>query len=302
MEWKAGGPGIITRCGKSLFDLYVKKVIFLRRPGQKLGEIVRLKLHLHVDTSHRLLPINYHYALSSWIYKVLNRGDTEFAQWLHERGYHLESKHFKLFTFSRIIPFKYKRISDRLKIISRQAELQLSFFVEKAVENFIIGLFQGQEFEIADYRNKCGFFVETVESLPLPEFKATMNYRWLSPICVSRSVERSGKRSAEYLHPSHPEYERRFIDNLVYKYLAATNKMGEAKENLKNPAEFKFAYKEPAKSHLETIKAGMPEETRVRGYFYNFTFTAPPELQRLGYLAGFGEKNSLGFGFVECIG
>jgi len=256
---------------------------------------------LIVDRSRDLLPLNYRYALSAWVYKVLNRADEEFTRLLHEQGYSLQSKHFKLFTFSNIFPERYKRIGDRLKIVSRCANLQLSFFLEKAVENFIIGLFQRQEFEIGDYRSKCKFLVQTVESLPLPEFTQIMSYRWLSPVCVSRTVERNGKRTAEYLHPSHPEYTRRFIDNLVFKYLAATGTTGEIRKNTGNPADFNFAYKEPAKSHLETIKAGMPEETRVRGYSFNFTLTAPPALQRLGYLAGFGEKNSLGFGCVERL-
>ena len=55
------------------------------------------------------------------------------------------------------------------------------------------------------------------------------------------------------------------------------------------------------KSRLETIKAGTNAETKVRGYQYAFKLKAPEPLVRIGLLAGFGEKNSLGFGCGEVV-
>jgi CRISPR-associated endoribonuclease Cas6 len=40
----------------------------------------------------------------------------------------------------------------------------------------------------------------------------------------------------------------------------------------------------------------------VRGYLCEFELQAPAELLRLGFQAGFGEKNSLGFGCAEVVG
>ena len=36
-------------------------------------------------------------------------------------------------------------------------------------------------------------------------------------------------------------------------------------------------------------------------YQYDFELTAPTQLLRIGYEAGFGENTSMGFGFVEMI-
>lgn len=46
-----------------------------------------------------ILPVNYNYLLQSMIYNLLKNKEDLSAQ-LHERGYQLEDKHFKLFTFS----------------------------------------------------------------------------------------------------------------------------------------------------------------------------------------------------------
>jgi CRISPR-associated endoribonuclease Cas6 len=39
--------------------------------------------------------------------------------------------------------------------------------------------------------------------------------------------------------------------------------------------------------------------TKIRGYQAPFTVTGPPELLRIGYACGFGDRNSQGFGMVE---
>ena len=43
------------------------------------------------------------------------------------------------------------------------------------------------------------------------------------------------------------------------------------------------------------------QESKPRGYLYRFRIKAPKELIRMGYYAGFGEKNSLGFGCGEMV-
>lgn len=53
------------------------------------------------------------------------------------------------------------------------------------------------------------------------------------------------------------------------------------------------------KSRLIKLKAYTPEETRVRGWLYEFELEAPVEIQELGFYARFGEKNSMGFGCVK---
>jgi CRISPR-associated endoribonuclease Cas6 len=264
---------------------------------------MRLKLSLAVDSTINLLPLNYRYEFSAWIYKTIHAGNCEFSHWLHQRGYTLENKRFKLFTFADIfIHPPWKRLGDRIKIFSGRAEVQLSFYLEEAVEHFLIGLFQNQRFPIADRRSKAEFEVQTVERLPDPEFTPEMTFRTLSPVCLSRTVP--GKAHAEYLHPADSDYPSYFFDNLLYKYIAAAQSdlsFEALKEQMQQRRPLTLEIPAEPKSRLTKIKADTPQETLVRGYYYRFKITAPAELLEFGYHAGFGEKNSMGFGLGDWV-
>lgn len=64
---------------------------------------MRFKLTLNRATKQRMLPMDYQYYISAWIYKVIGKADKEFARFLHDKGYGgSESKLYKLFCFSRL--------------------------------------------------------------------------------------------------------------------------------------------------------------------------------------------------------
>jgi CRISPR-associated endoribonuclease Cas6 len=50
---------------------------------------------------------------------------------------------------------------------------------------------------------------------------------------------------------------------------------------------------------LITLKPYTPQQSKVRGFLFSFSLTAPEEIHRLIMGAGFGEKNAQGFGWVE---
>ena len=57
---------------------------------------------------------------------------------------------------------------------------------------------------------------------------------------------------------------------------------------------FTFKLLSAPKARLLHIK-----QTKVKGYLFDFELMAPKDLMRLGFLGGFGEKNSsLGMGMV----
>lgn len=250
-----------------------------------------------------ILPLNYRYEFSSWIYRTIHNSNSEFGDWLHEQGYREGNKRFKLFTFSNLfIQPRWKRIEDRIKILSGKAQMRISFYIEKAVEHFIVGLFQNQDFFIGDRVSRAHFAVQTVEALPDPKFHNETVFECLSPICLSQTV--AGKDHPQYLSPQSQDYQQCFFDNLLYKYIAANNLSGSA-EDVKGQRGWNESMSleilDEPKSRLVKIKAGTPQETFVKGYSYRFKLTAPVELQRFGYHAGFGEKNSMGFGCAAVI-
>ena len=262
---------------------------------------MRFKLFL-TPAKGSVLPINYQYPVSSWIYKCINRADSAFAEFLHQQGYRAikEGKPFKFFTFSKFDIPKREIFRDRLIIKSDEISLTLSFLVEQAAEKFITGVFQNQHVGIGDKASQVDFEVARIEALPVP-VKEELTIKTLSPIVVSEPISNTGKLRAKFLSPTDENYEHYLLQNLIRKYESYATFTGNSiSTDYSQNLSWKLA-SDKVKSSLETIKASTPAQTKVRGYNYTFRLQAPIPLMRIGLLAGFGEKNSLGFGCGEVI-
>jgi CRISPR-associated endoribonuclease Cas6 len=256
---------------------------------------MRFKLSLQKIGIGNNIPINYQYELSAWIYKTIHFGNPDFSKWLHSVGYSDGRKTFKLFTFSGIQVFPYKINGDRLIIQAPQASITISFYLDEAAEPFIIGLFRQQTFSIGDRKSHTDFTISTVERLPDIELISTMRFKALSPIVIS-TLDPVISDNAQYLDPQHVNYHQLFFRNLLAKYNAASNHAQTLHETQLGKCLLKIL--NTPRSKLVVIKANTAQETKVRGFTFDFEITAPAELIEIGYKAGFGEKNSIGFGFV----
>lgn len=254
---------------------------------------MRFKLKLHVNKAEGdLLPLNYHYELSSAIYRILSQHDDGYAQWLHDVGYRNGNKRFKLFNFSDLYVPRYEISGDRMKVLSDFVEWELSFLFDEGCANFIHGVFKGQNFRVADKISGVGFRIDEIEMMPAPEMSGNMCFRTVSPVCVSVPVK---DRPPRYLSPEDEGYADAILEGLLSRYMAAYGKGydGEAF------CDFRLAGK--PKPVLLTIKADTPQQTRVKGYRFDFRISLPIELMRLMYDCGLGEKSSLGFGMIKII-
>src|SRR5690606_6599415 len=136
------------------------------------------------------------------------------------------------------------------------------------------------------------FEVTRVESVAPVSFLPRMQYRCLSPICVSRQRDDG---TAEYLPPTDKHFGELLVSNLMRKAKALQLAVGDSYEP--QPVRFRLL-NTPRKKGIH-IKEGTSGHTQVIGYLFHFELEAPPELHEIGYYAGFGEKNSMGFG---CVG
>lgn len=262
---------------------------------------MRLKLQLSCRPNG-ILSLNYHYALQAVIYKTLQRADPVFSAWLHEHGHEVQTpnsdvqtsnKRFKLFTFSDLqglyrLNFDQQTIQFRTDVV----EWEVSFWVESAVEKFITGLFQHQQFAVITPKGSIDFMVKGVEILTPPTFQETMRFRALTPICIAE--QQVGRPQPKYLAPDEPNYDRLFLSNLENKL--KTVRILQQVETLA------FKIVSPFKKRgIETVKAELNRPIKVIGYTYDFELTAPIEVLKMGYEAGFGIKNSGGLGFVKVL-
>jgi CRISPR-associated endoribonuclease Cas6 len=243
-----------------------------------------------------MLPMDYQYYLSAWIYKVIGNADPGFSGFLHAEGYTSGNKRFKLFNYSPLDFGRPKLWKEKslFEIFSDTVTLSVSFHLSEAAEKFVIGLFNNQQVYVGDQFNGLDLIVSQVERLQEPEPKLTMNYKALSPVVISLKDE--NKKYANYLSPNDANYIEQLKQNLRSKY----NSVPDAK-HLPDDLNFIFVLNSEPKSKLVTIKPYTAEQSKVRGFIFGFSLTCPVEIHRLILACGAGEKNSMGFGWVENI-
>jgi len=271
---------------------------------------MRFKLYLKPVRDRQSLLFNYQYPLQAWIYNLLHNADAEYASFLHRQGYVVENskKTFKHFTFSSLQISKAEKVKPGDTYILLRLEpltLLVSFYIDKAAEDFVVGLFQHQQVSLYNREYRADFVVERVETPPPPPNwgeKSTVLFRTVSPMVVAEKVDGVD----QYLSPADEAYGRFFAINLVDKYRSVQNQPtmeldAEAAQRL-----VKFELVSPPeriKKRGFLVKEGKETtETKVIGYL-NFTFalTAPAELLEVGYLGGFGKYNAMGCGCCEVV-
>lgn len=259
---------------------------------------MRLKLTISQAKSNQLIPINYQYPLSAFIYHTIARSDNEYSKWLHRKGFTSGNKRFKLFTFSMLNIPKFKIENDRFRILCNDLELTVSMISEKAIEHFIKGVFENQNIKIYDRKTEAEFYISTVESLAEPEYNSVMRFRALSPIMLTRKVIHKGKESSYYMNPEDADYHEYFKRNIEEKYMSYCITLNEQVSEFRI---YDFKLLSKPKLKLVTVKSGTKEETQVKGYIYEFEVKWDKEFLRIGYEAGFGKLCSLGFGCVSEV-
>ena len=169
----------------------------------------KLKMRLRLTLQHppnQVLPINYQYLVSSWIYHTLGNADKAFAKELHDNGYDFGGKKYKLFTFGALTPKWYdvNKKQATFTLSKSPTTLELSFYIDDALQHFVIGLFKDQRFELSSGRFQANFEVSGIEMLPMPTFEDTMRFQLLTPLCVSRNIE--DRKHAHYASPDEDGY------------------------------------------------------------------------------------------------
>lgn len=258
---------------------------------------MRLKLLLN-HPPNQVLPINYQYLISSWIYYTLKKANFEFAKKLHSYGYDFNGKKYKLFSFGPLCPrwFNINKRKGTFILAKSPTVLELSFFVDEAVQHFVAGLFKNQRLNLSTGKFQVDLQVGGIEILPSLMLTNTMRFQTQTPICISTKLEE--KEHATYLHPKSEEYAGLLLQNLLRKQKAFQSEtVGIDSSEYESNFPFDFKVLSNPKPKLISIKG-----TKVRGYLFDFEMTASKELMKVGYYGGMGEKNSsLGFGMVKVL-
>lgn len=228
--------------------------------------IVRLNFY---SDEYLELPINYSYLIQSAIYRKL---DSNISKFLHDEGFSLGNRKFKLFTFSRII--------SEFSIFNNSIVFKnpISIYFASIFEHFVISLIENLlKTRYISLNGKKLYFKEY--KVIKPNFQKKV-YRTLSPITVYRTFQ----KKTIFYSPKDNDFKELIFENLKKKFLLVYSKEYKGKFNL----EFKSFKKEVVK-----YKNGI-----IVGYSGKLSIDTDERLMEIILNCGIGSKNSLGFGMI----
>jgi CRISPR-associated endoribonuclease Cas6 len=239
---------------------------------------VRLQLEFQPLQDETILDINYPYKIASLIYRAIERANPSLSLELHKPN------RFKFFTFSRLeIPGRKFKIDGKRLIIYSRAKLYFSTLNPEIGVSLVDGLLSKPEIKIGG----AEFVVSEIKVMKEKEIGKKEIFSTLSPISVT-TVEDNGRKRIVDLYPDSKKFYDNLRQNLVKKYR-------------------EFYGKEPESCELRIrVRNVKAKRIKIKNTFHRcvemvFVAEGSRELMEVGYKAGFGERNSMGFGMVKVV-
>lgn len=235
-----------------------------------------------------ILPIHYNYIVQAFIYKNLSR---DFSEFLHNQGFRLSSRSFKLFTFSRLLG-RFEILQDsRIKIYS-PFELIVASPVDRFVRDFTSSLLKSSSLDIVGRKIEINE-ISLLSDLNEESCKDGLLIKMLSPIVAYKTYfDDKGNKKTYYFNPKENEFAELIKENLLKKAKLLNIDYGE-RLNFKIEPEFVLDQK--------YCKIMNYKGTVIKGWMGVYKLYADFPLLKVAYDTGLGSKNSQGFGCFEII-
>lgn len=229
-----------------------------------------------------ILPIHYNNIVQAFIY---NNIDEKLATFLHDKGFSFNNRVFKLFSFSRIL--------NRGKKVEKYFNFgkKIEFIVSSPLDEFCksIANYMLQRDDLYLGQNKI-----KTDQIQIYNFKVTTDeiiVNTLSPVVTYSTLLRAdGRKYTCYFMPGDPDFDRIIYENLVKKY------------NVINNTNISFD------NEIEVIPIGQAKQNFIyykniiiKGVSGKFLVKGDRRLLQVGIDAGFGSKNSQGFGCMKIV-
>lgn len=239
---------------------------------------MRVEIFFHQEEPISI-PIQYNHIIQAMIYSWIN--DEEYSKFIHDKGYRINEKVYKLFTFSRMQGL-YKLDKESRKIIF---DKNMSLVISSASEEFLkyllsSVLLESNELNIGGTKVR----ISRVDIKDTPAFFQKTKIYTLSPCTAYTTLE---NKQTRFYNPFDYEFSEYMRGNLINKYEAFYGKRPQSTDFVIKPiGAVKLAKVNYKNFHILAYNCEMKMEGSV-------------ELQKMAYDAGLGGKNSCGLGCVE---
>lgn len=244
---------------------------------------MKLFLVLRSDKSIDL-PIDYNHLIQSWIYQSINK---ELSTFLHNKGFVVNGRSFKLFCFSRLmgnfsLEVKRQRIfyEGAVKLVITSP---LKTFIEQLANGILLNRFV-----------RLGGNELMVEHLNVSEevvVEDEIVANTLSPVTLYSTLLRmDGRKYTAYFVPRDPEYDELATMNLAKKFYAARQE-----EDFVQPQNLVRVYP-LGRGKINVVRY---KGIIIKGYSGRLRLSGSAYLLQTAVNCGLGSKNSQGFGCIE---
>lgn len=235
-----------------------------------------------VSDTDILLPSQYNHLLQGFIY---NNIDDELAEFLHDKGYVYMSRNFKLFTYSKVFG-KIKKINEKFNF-GNKISLVMSSPIDLFCKSIANSMLQKNNLILGQNHIK----VEQIQIIKNTAESDEIIVRTLSPIVTYSTLLRpDNSKYTCYFMPGETDFERIIYENLIKKCMALNNEETEFEGTI--------SIKPIGNCRQQLVKY---KDFVIKGAVGKFLIKGDKRLLQMGLDAGFGGKNSQGFGCVSIL-
>lgn len=238
----------------------------------------KLRIKLTFSCHQLKVPLNYNHLIQGLIYGIFDQEKE--GQFIHDKGYRLENKIFKMFVFSNL--FGDYEIVDKHMVFKEKVSFYISSFSNEFIEIIYKFFLQNEKVII----NHQILSIQKIQFIKLPYFKGEKEciIQTLSSIVAYRTED----NYVTYFKPSDLEFEQFCLNNLKEKSTVL----------YENDDFIYFECKEVLNEKRRLVKF---KNTFYVSYITTLKIKVNYETLSLLYDTGISSKGPAGFGMIELI-
>lgn len=249
-----------------------------------------MKLVLKLECSNRIeLPLQYNHIVQAFIY---NNIDKDLAIFLHDEGYILNNRTFKLFTFSKIFG-DYTIDKENKKIyFTSPIEVIIKTPLERFANSLLNSIILKSELILGENNLKLLEYQIINDSLDMnlddkTKTNITINVKTLSPITIYSTLKTSDNKNYTcYFLPGDPKFDELLNSNLEKKSKLL---------KIDNYSDLKIL------KHRGKVRMLIYKGFYIKAYDGILTINGDYRMLDIALSCGLGSKNSQGFGAIDLI-